>query len=179
MAEEKLVIVKYPDPLLKRSAPPIDEIDDRVRERVRQMFDLMYSHKGVGLAAPQVGWSRRLFVMNPTGDRKDERVWVNPVIVAKSKETARSQEGCLSIPEVYAKIDRSVRIKIEGYDLEGNEVSLELADFPARICQHETDHLDGLLITDKMSLVDKASAEPFLRALRYDFEKGGARAPLM
>ena len=178
MAE--LDIIRFPDPILKRQAQPIEEIDERVRERVKQMFALMYRDKGVGLAAPQVGWSRRLFIMNPTGKPEDERVWVNPVITAKSKETARSQEGCLSIPEVYGKIERSLKIKIEGYDLEGNEVNLELAEFPARICQHETDHLDGLLIIDKMSPAERQSVEPFLRALRREYEEqGGGKPPLM
>lgn len=168
-------IVKYPDPILRKVAKPLEEIDDAVRERARAMLELMYRDRGVGLAAPQVGWSTRLFVMCPTGDRKDERVFVNPLVTARSKETARSNEGCLSIPEVNGKIERSVRIVLEAYDLEGNEVKLDLAEFPARICQHEIDHLDGILIIDRMSPAEKSIAVPRLRDLEAEHAEMHAR----
>ncbi|HVY62804.1 MAG TPA: peptide deformylase, partial [Planctomycetota bacterium] len=116
-----LDIVKFPDPVLRRVAKPVPKVDDEVRERARKMVELMYRDKGVGLAAPQVGWSARLFVMNPTGKPEDVRVFVNPAITMRSKATDRSNEGCLSIPEVNGKIERSLKIHIDGLDLEGNE----------------------------------------------------------
>lgn len=166
-----LEIVKYPDPILRRVAKPIAEIDDDVRTKAGRMIELMYRDKGVGLAAPQIGWSARLFVMNPTGDPKDERILVNPVISAKSKEKARSNEGCLSIPDVNGKIERSLQIRLEAYDLEGNEVVQDLEGFPARVCQHEIDHLDGILITDRLSPAEKTIAEPILRELSRKFSE--------
>lgn len=165
----ELDIVKYPDPVLKRVSKPIAEIDDDVREKARLMIDLMYRDKGVGLAAPQVGWSARLFVMNPTGKPEDVRIFVNPTISGKSKTVERSNEGCLSIPEVNGKIERALKIRIEGYDLDGQAVSLDLEGFPARICQHEFDHLEGILIIDRMSPAERSVADPVLRALRDEY----------
>lgn len=167
----ELDIVLYPDPVLRKVAKPVDEIDDEVRDRARRMIELMHREKGVGLAAPQVAWSARLFVMNPSGKPEEERVFVNPVIVTRSKETERSNEGCLSIPEVNGKIERAVSIRIEGYDLDGNEVALDLADFPARVCQHEVDHLDGVLIIDRMSPAEKLVADPRLKDLKREYEE--------
>src|SRR5262249_6888760 len=89
----ELEIVKFPDPILRRVAKPLAAVDDAVRERARLMIDLMYRDKGVGLAAPQVGWGARLFVMNPTGKPEDARVFVNPEITMRSKAAERSNEG--------------------------------------------------------------------------------------
>lgn len=158
-------IVKYPDPVLRRVAKPLEAVTDEVRARAREMLALMYRDRGVGLAAPQVAWSVRLFVMNPTGKPEDERAFVNPRITWKSKEKAKSNEGCLSLPDINGKIERHVGIRLEALDLEGNPVELDMLDFPARVAQHEIDHLDGVLIIDRMSLAEKTIAEPKLRDL--------------
>lgn len=172
-----LEIVRYPDPILRRTAKPLAEIDDAVRAKARRMIELMHRDKGVGLAAPQVGWSTRLFVMNPTGKPEDDRILVNPVVAAKSKERATSNEGCLSIPDVNGKIERHFKIRLEAYDLEGNEVKQELEGFPARVAQHEIDHLDGILIIDKMGPAEKTVAKAILRDLEAEFhERERARA---
>ncbi len=160
-----LEIVKYPDPILRRVAAPIAEITEEVRARAKEMLELMYRGRGVGLAAPQVAWSARLFVMNPTGDPRDERAFVNPRIVARSKEKAKAKEGCLSLPDIEGKIERHVRIRLEALDLEGRAVALDLEEFPARVAQHEIDHLDGVLIIDRMSAAERTLADPKLRDL--------------
>jgi peptide deformylase len=168
---EALEIVKYPDPVLRRKTAPLEEIDDLVRERAAEMIRLMYRDKGVGLAAPQVGWSVRLFVMNPTGRPEDERVLVNPVVHPLGRAKARSTEGCLSIPEVNGKIERWQKVELRAYTLEGARVEETLEGFPARVCQHECDHLDGVLIIDRMSEAEKSVAEPRLKDLRAAFDR--------
>ena len=120
---------------------------------IAEMFELMYKHKGVGLAANQVALPYRLFVMNPEGDPTKpelERVFINPVLT-KPKGQAEAEEGCLSIPSLYADVVRPERIIVSAYDLEGNEIEEELSGFPARIVQHETDHLDGVLYVDRLA----------------------------
>jgi peptide deformylase len=161
----ELEIVKYPAPVLRRPAQPLAAVDDAIRAKAREMFALMYKDRGVGLAAPQVGWSVRLFVMNPSGEPQDERAFVNPKIVARSKEKAKSNEGCLSLPEVNGKIERHVRVRIEALDLAGRPIEVDLEEFPARVAQHEIDHLDGVLIIDRMSLAEKTIAEKKLKEL--------------
>jgi peptide deformylase len=160
-----LEIVTYPDLVLRRPAAPLSAIDGEVRARAREMLALMYENRGVGLAAPQVAWSVRLFVMNPTGEPEDERVYANPRIVAKSKEKEKAKEGCLSLPEIEGKIERFVRIRLAAMDLEGRPLEVDLENFPARVAQHEIDHLDGVLIIDRMSTAERALADPKLRDL--------------
>lgn len=135
---------------------------------IDEMFDLMYEHEGVGLAANQVDLPYRFFVMNEEGDpHKPElqRVLINPVLSA-GKGQATRDEGCLSIPDIRADVVRNTSIRVQAYDLAGNEIDEVLADFPARIVQHETDHLDGVLFIDRLS--PTALAE--VRDLIEDFE---------
>ena len=173
-------IVKYPDPVLRRVARPLETVTEEVRAKAREMIALMYKDKGVGLAAPQVAWGVRLFVMNPSGKPDDERAYVNPKIVWKSKDKAKSNEGCLSLPEINGKIERHLAIRMEALDLTGAAVEFELEECPARVAQHEIDHLDGVLIIDRMSLAEKTIAEPKLRDLireRDEREADAAKKP--
>ena len=155
VSPEKLQIVYYPSPVLRQKAQDLPQIDDVVRQVARRMIELMHEAEGVGLAAPQVGLSWRLFVVNPTGDAGDDRVFINPVLTEPSEEVDAREEGCLSIPDVRGQIRRPRRITIEALDEQGQRVTLTSDELPARIWQHETDHLDGVLIIDRMSPLDK------------------------
>lgn len=161
----QLKIVLYPDPVLRRQADPITVINDEVRQTAKRMLELMHQAPGVGLAAPQVGLSWRLFVANATGDPKDDLVFINPVLSQPSRQTDEREEGCLSLPDITGLIRRPAAITITALDLEGQEFILTSAELPARIWQHETDHLDGVLIVDRMAPMDRLANEKKLRDL--------------
>lgn len=161
-------IVHFPHPALRWKSTDVTCIDDRLRDLVRQMFDLMYEAKGIGLAANQVALPLRLFIMNPSGDREDaesEMVFINPEIVSR-KGSELGEEGCLSLPEVYSDVRRAKEIVVEAYDLDGNGFELTVDELPSRVIQHETDHLDGVMFTDRVS----ESAQKELAQVLADFE---------
>jgi len=148
-----LSIIQFPHYTLRHVSKPLKRVDAELRQMIAQMFDLMYQHEGVGLAANQVDLPYRLFVMNPEGDpaqKELERVYINPVL-SGGKGTSVKEEGCLSIPDIRAEVTRNTTIRIQAFDLAGNEIDEVLEDFPARIVQHETDHLDGVLFIDRLS----------------------------
>lgn len=163
----------YPDPILTRPAEPVTRCGTSVRRRVNQMIEIMYENGGVGLAAPQAGWSARVFVLNLTGQPEDERVYVNPRIVSMGEEED-ADEGCLSIPDVRANILRARSATIEASDLDGNPFRETREGFGARAFQHEIDHLDGILFITRMREEDRIRVEPQLRALEERY-RGGAR----
>jgi peptide deformylase len=147
-----LEVIHYPHPTLRYPSKPLKRVDAELRNIVAEMFDLMYELEGVGLAANQVDLPYRLFVANPTGDRdqkESEFVFINPVLSA-GRGQEEDDEGCLSIPGVHAPVTRNATIKVEAYDLAGNEIAFEADDLMARILQHETDHLDGTLFIDRL-----------------------------
>ncbi len=158
-------VVIYPHPVLRRAAQPIEEIDDYVRLTASRMLELMLREKGVGLAAPQVAWGARLIVTSPSGKPEDARVYLNPVIEERSREKDVLVEGCLSLPAITGKIERSTRIRLRAFDLTGEDLELSLEGFPARVVQHEVDHLDGILIVDRMSPAERAAADKKLKEL--------------
>jgi len=169
-AEEELKILKFPDPRLRRIAEAVDEIDDGMRDRINEMLKLMREDHGIGLAAPQVGWNVRLFVMNLTGREDDDVVLINPEITSrKGKETA--EEGCLSLPKVYAKVVRPAVISVKGRVLDGSEVEFEADGLLARCLQHEFDHLDGVLFIDKLTSARKRSVKGGLKRLQEEYAK--------
>lgn len=140
-------VLHHPNPILKMCAEPIDPATEPdIHGLVRSMIETMDVEDGVGLAAPQVGVSKRLivFVMD------DEiAAMCNPVIVARSDETAVGTEGCLSVPGIDVPVERSLHIVCRGQSIDGDEVTIDAHDFLARVIQHETDHLDGKLILDR------------------------------
>lgn len=157
----KLAIVHYPDPRLRMKAAAV-ELGPRgasaeVRAVARRMIELMHEARGVGLAAPQVGLNWRLFVTHVGDDDTPpvDRVMVNPLLVHASPDTSEQEEGCLSIPGVYVNVRRPVAITLRAWDLEGQAFELTSDTLPARVWQHETDHLDGVLILDKMTAMDR------------------------
>jgi peptide deformylase len=159
------VIITYPDPRLRREAEPVEEVTDELRERVRNMFPLMYEAKGIGLAAPQIGWNKRLFVVNVTGEPEHELVLVNPKILEKTGGLWSMEEGCLSLPGINGKVKREKRIVVEAEDLEGNVFEIEADGMVGRCILHEYDHLDGVLFIDRLTSAKKQSIKRKLRDL--------------
>ncbi|MGE0433760.1 MAG: peptide deformylase [Planctomycetota bacterium] len=173
-----LEIVLYPDPVLLRVADPLDasEIDARLADTVEEMFRLMYSLRGVGLAAPQVGISKRFFIVNvqpdpdPDKNRLGERVFINPEILSRDGEQTR-EEGCLSIPQVLGKVTRPQTVTVRYTDLTGTQHEIEATGYFARAIQHENDHIDGKLFIDYLSTAEKAMAEGRLKEMRRLYDK--------
>lgn len=172
-----LEIVHYPDPVLRRRAALVQKIDDEFRERVQEMFSVLYKEKGVGLAAPQVGWSARLFIVNTTGepDPREERVYVNPRILDADGEV-RAEEGCLSIPDIRGVVSRSRKVRVRAQDLHGNFFEEDAVDLGARAIQHELDHLDGILFISRLSATDRFLISRSLKKLEKEYEGRVVRA---
>ena len=143
-----LKVRKYGDPFLRRRATPVREITPEIRRIVNDMIETMYDEVGIGLAAPQVGISLRLMVV---GDDKtgNARALVNPVIAEQGGEVT-AEEGCLSLPGIFAPVTRAEWVKLEAQDLEGQPVSIRARGLAARVYQHEMDHLDGVLFIDRL-----------------------------
>ena len=158
------------DPVLTQRAADVTDVDGRLVQLVRDMFVTMYDAPGVGLAAPQIGVQKRFFVYDHDDD---PGVVINPVIV-EARGESEFAEGCLSIPGLTFEIVRPAEIHVKGYDLQGNELDLELDDFAARVFQHEIDHLDGILMEAHLSPEQLAGARAALRELR---ERGITRLP--
>jgi peptide deformylase len=151
---------QYGDPVLRMKARDVGEFDEDLRRLAERMTALMHEAQGVGLAATQVGVLRRLFVFVDEGE---DRVLVNPVITERSKQTEIDDEGCLSLREVLVPVERETGVTIEGVDLEGSPVKLELELPSSRIVQHEVDHLDGVLIIDRTDDESRRAALAMLR----------------
>ena len=160
-------IVTYPHPTLRHVSKPIRRMDAALREMIRQMFDLMYEAKGIGLAANQVDLPLRFFICNLSGERDkgEELVFLNPVL-SRPKGQSEREEGCLSMPGLYAPVRRPEAVHLEAYGLDGNPMSLDLNEMMARVVQHEIDHLDGVLFTDRLS----ETVEMDVRSMLYEFE---------
>jgi peptide deformylase len=155
-------IRQYPDPVLRLEAQEVEEFDGDLKQLVERMMRLMQDARGVGLAANQVGVLRRVFVIQ-ADDEEEPRALVNPSIVERSEESEEDDEGCLSMQGVAVSVDRPVRVRLEASDEEGNPVALELEGLPARVAQHELDHLDGVLILDRTTDEDRREALAVLR----------------
>lgn len=147
-------ILIHPDPRLKTVADPVADIDDELRRLADDMLQTMYDAPGSGLAAPQVGVLRRVFVMDcakKEGTAPQPLVLVNPEIIAKSEDTKVFEEGCLSIPEIYADVERPAEVTMRWLGLNGEEHEQTFDGFPAVCVQHELDHLNGRLYIDYLS----------------------------
>jgi len=175
---EPVQIIKYPHPTLRHKSKPLQTVDAELRRMIRQMFDLMYEDKGIGLAGNQVDLPYRLLVMNIRSDpaaEKEEYALINPVIT-KRGGMAEAEEGCLSFPEIFAPVRRPERIELSAYDLAGQEVTYRLDGLCARAAQHEIDHLDGTLFIDRLSptsqLAVKESLADLVRQFNSDRHRG-------
>ncbi|MEE9404707.1 MAG: peptide deformylase [Algisphaera sp.] len=160
-----LKVVNYPDPVLLQVADAVPTVDDTVRAVAARMIELMHEHRGVGLAAPQVGLPWRMFVANPEQTLDGDRVYINPQLLNPSSSTSARDEGCLSLPHVTAEITRPVEITIEATGLDGETFSETSDVFPARVWQHEYDHLEGVLLLDRMTRVDRMANKRAIREL--------------
>ncbi|MBP7000819.1 peptide deformylase [Amaricoccus sp.] len=163
-------ILIHPDPRLRKTAEPVAAVDDAVRGLVADMLDTMYDAPGIGLAATQLGVMKRVFVMDCAGkdDPPAPLALVNPEILWRSPETVVSEEGCLSIPDVYEDVTRAERIRLGWTDLDG---ARREADFDERwaICaQHELDHLDGKLFIDYLGAVRRALITSRMKKLKRE-----------
>jgi len=164
-------IVHYPHPTLRHKSKPLRRVDAELRRLVAEMFELMYAHKGMGLAANQVDLPYRLFVVNFQGDpaaKDQEFVFINPTITPSGK-TAEAEEGCLSFPEIFAPVRRRERVTVTAFNLAGEEVRYRLAGLPARAVQHEYDHLDGVLFIDRLTPAALMSIKAPLEELEAAF----------
>ncbi len=169
-APDELTIITFPHPTLRSKAKPVKRVDKRLKSIVSRMFELMYEHRGVGLAATQVNLPLRMFVMNPAGKRDEgaEMVFINPIISSpKSNEVA--EEGCLSLPGIHGNVVRSKSIHVNAFDLAGNEIDQAFSGFDARVIQHETDHLDGALFIDRLKDGAELELEGEVDALVTEF----------
>jgi len=174
MADEKSLIF-YPDPRLRKVSEPVVQFDGALAELAKRMLEIMREEKGVGLAAPQVGVNARMFVANATGKPEDDRIIVNPQLLdAEGSET--DEEGCLSLPKIRAEIDRATKIRLVAQDLEGKPFELPGLDFEARVWQHETDHLNGVMLIDRMGFTARMANRKKLRELEEDYAETHPKA---
>jgi peptide deformylase len=170
----KLRIVHFPDPILKKKAVEVGEFGPSLRALAARMLELMREDKGVGLAAPQVGVSGRIFVCNATGEAADDLVCINPKLIELSGAEEK-EEGCLSIPGATVTMRRAVQAVMQAVDVEGRPFQLAGRDLPARIWQHEIDHLDGRLIIDTMSTADEIANRRVLKQLKEKYLRSRKR----
>lgn len=149
----RLKVYEYPDPVLKKKAVKVETVDDELRRFLDDMLETMYESEGVGLAAPQVGVSKRIVVIDAAhADEEAQPLYlVNPEIVWRSEEKKICEEGCLSVPEMRAEVERPDSVKITYLDYNGKECEMLAEDFLAVVVQHELDHLDGILYIDRIS----------------------------
>ncbi|MDP7008656.1 MAG: peptide deformylase [Phycisphaerales bacterium] len=159
-----LALVLHPAEILRKKAEPVNPSDPQVQAVAARMMELMRVHEGAGLAAPQVGVPWRLFVTRDPEDPQKAVAWMNPTLEIVNPTIESEEEGCLSLPDIRAEIKRPVGIKISGWNASGEPVEQASEAFVARVWQHENDHLDGILIIDKMSAMDRLVNR---RALKY------------
>ena len=155
-------IRQYPDPVLRMRAREVAQFDDDLARLVERMMQLMREANGAGLAANQVGVVRRVFVFHPEAE-SDPVAVVNPVIADIGDERETDAEGCLSMQGIQVPVERAIRVRLEGRDPEGQELSLELTELGARVAQHELDHLDGVLILERTTEDARKEALGILR----------------
>ncbi|MHA2061162.1 MAG: peptide deformylase [Candidatus Sifarchaeia archaeon] len=142
-------ILRHPNKFLRRKCRRVKTVTDRRKKKIKRMFELMAEKGGIGLAAPQIGWNARVFVMNTTKDPEKNLVFVNPEIVAVGGELIEFPEGCLSLPDVVGMVDRRQKVKVKAYDINGEPFLAEDQSIAGRCMLHEIDHLDGILMIDR------------------------------
>ncbi len=168
-----LSIVHYPDPVLRQIAEPVaDPSAAQVRDVAQRMIELMNEANGAGLAAPQVGLSWRLFVTRADIESQTlpAQVFINPVFSNVSREMHRHEEGCLSLPDIHVEVQRPMSLSITAFNLEGESFSVNGTDLAARVWQHEMDHLDGILILDRMSAMDRLANRRMIKDLETAYQ---------
>ena len=147
----KLDIITYPDPRLHKVAKPVEVVDDRIRQLVKDMAETMYEAPGIGLAATQVDVHERVIVIDISESRDELMVFINPEVTWASENRKVWEEGCLSVPEVYDRVERPDRVKVRALDEKGETFELDADDLLAVCIQHEIDHLDGKVFVEYLS----------------------------
>jgi peptide deformylase len=170
-----LRILRYPDPRLTVVCAPVEAVDDSARALIDRMFELMFEARGVGLAASQVGLPVRLFIASATFDPADRGVYVNPTIIA-AEGTQDGDEGCLSFPGISCRVKRKKIATIRALGRDGNPFEQTGEDLLARIFQHESDHLEGKLLVDRMGSVSKLANRRLLREMEDNYASSSASA---
>lgn len=167
----EFTVTLYPDPVLRKGAEPVAAFDAELQHIVAAMFERMRASKGVGLAAPQVGLKRCILVLNPTGEAQDDLALINPTIVSRFGASTVFEEGCLSFPGIFAEISRPERCLVKAFDANGLPIEKEYEGFVSRIVQHEYDHLEGVLLVDRMSPAEKLANKAALEELVQSYKK--------
>jgi len=151
----RLSILRYPDPRLHTVAKPVLAVDDRIRRLADDMLETMYASDGVGLAATQVDVHERLIVMDTSEQHDQPLVLINPEIVKRSEEMAVNEEGCLSVPQIYDRVERHARVTVRALDREGQTFEFDAEELTAVCVQHEMDHLLGKVFVEYLSLLKR------------------------
>lgn len=168
-------ILIHPDPRLKRRAEPVDGVDEALRALIDDMLDTMYAAPGIGLAAPQVGVGKRVFVMDTAKEGPPTPLaMVNPELVWASAEMSVHEEGCLSIPEIYEPVERPAEVRMRWRDRDGGECEATFQGLAAVCAQHELDHLDGRLFIDHLGMVKRSLITAKMKKLKRERAKTGA-----
>lgn len=160
----------YPDPVLRQKAKTIEVVDDGIAALADRMAHIMIDSCGIGLAAPQVGLSIRLIVFSLTGKLEDVEVLVNPEL-SNFQGASESEEGCLSLPGVRAKVRRSAACTVTALNLDGDQFVMDAVDLAATVIQHEFDHLGGTLLIDRLNAISRLSCRKGLKQLERDFQE--------
>ncbi|MBN1780001.1 peptide deformylase [bacterium] len=155
-------IVTYPDPVLRLTADPVEIFDEALHDLLDEMQEIMYADDGVGLAAPQIGLSKRIIVLD---DGSGPMAFLNPEVISCNEETETVEEGCLSLPDIRVPVSRPTQVRVTAQDASGQPVTIDADGLLARIFQHEIDHLNGKLIIDHVSAVHKQLLRPKLKQL--------------
>ncbi|MCE5185376.1 MAG: peptide deformylase [Planctomycetaceae bacterium] len=165
----KCTITRYPTPVLMKAAEPIKEVNDDIRVLAERMIEIMVETQGVGLAGPQAGVNLRIFVASPEGTRQGAKVYINPSIRVEGPIVTH-EEGCLSLPGIWGKIKRYYKCTVTATDLDGKEFTEVGEGLPARIFQHEFDHLEGRMIKDRLSMAGKLRSRGRLQELEDEYK---------
>ena len=175
-----LKLYEYPHPILRKKCERVTKVDDEMRKFLDDMLETMYADKGCGLAAPQVGVSKRVIVLDDNPSDKDESLrnpmyLVNPEIIWKSEENVLFCEGCLSLPDQRADVERHEKIRVHFLDYNGKEQEILAEDLLAIILQHEIDHLDGILYIDHLSRLKRSRLLKKLEKYREENKEKGEK----
>lgn len=172
-----LSILRYPDPRLHTVAKPVADVDERIRRLVDDMLETMYANDGVGLAATQVDVHERVLVMDTSDSRDQPCVLINPELIARSDEMVQGEEGCLSVPQIYDKVQRHARIMVRALGRDGVPWEREAQGLEAVCIQHEMDHLVGKVFVEYLSPLkrDRIKTKLLKKMREEQAERGGAR----
>ncbi|WP_350561746.1 peptide deformylase [Psychrobacter sp. CAL346-MNA-CIBAN-0220] len=172
-----LPILSYPDPRLRTIAKPIKEVNDKIQTLITDMIETMYDAEGIGLAASQVDQHIQLIVMDLSENKDTPMVFINPKVTPLVEEKQPYEEGCLSVPDVYDKVERPNKVRIEALDQEGEVIDKEVEGLLAVCIQHEMDHLNGIIFVDYLSHLKQTRARDKVRKVLKIREKQAEKEP--